>query len=230
MSEINILREELDKIPNMDIENIVSIVKSYTEIDYYKSINRPLHLELEYNFDGYSEEYNVILIENRFYIVENINCYVENRVGVKNGKYYKFDKRKNNCDCEIHANSTVKCHLSFKDYELKPKNEGYFYIECLDNLKHIYEPNDFEYFLYERKIVKETTLNEIKSIIQIFEEWYSSCKETMYDDDNDEDGRIYECHRNKNIIFNTFNFPCHNMNGEMLFTLFNSTYNKFHTD
>ena len=52
MSEINILKNILQTIPNMDAENVSAIIKSYTDVDYYNRNNIPLHLQIEYTDSG----------------------------------------------------------------------------------------------------------------------------------------------------------------------------------
>ena len=87
MSEINILKNILQTIPNMDTENVSAIIKSYTDVDYYNVNHIPLQLELEYNVFGWGNEFNVMFIQNKFYIIENLNCAIEARLIIKDGKY-----------------------------------------------------------------------------------------------------------------------------------------------
>ena len=225
MSEIDILKNILQTIPNMDSENITSIIKSYTDVDYYNTNNIPLRLELDYYANGFPEEFNVSFIQNKFYIIKNVKCYIECRIGVKDGKYFKYEGSTKNCTCEAH--SERKSHMNFKEYQLKTKDEGYYYVESLHNYDHIYKDKGYNYdkFLYEYKILQEISLKDIKNTILILEEWYKSY---MHSELDDEDSDIDNSHKNKLIRFKTLCLPCHDMDGDKLYNLFENIYNKFY--
>lgn len=228
MSEINILKNILQTIPNMDTENVSAIIKSYTDIDYYNVNHIPLHLQLEYNALGFENEINIMFVQNKFFIVENM-CYYDHDksyICVKDGKYFRYTNITKNCNCPIHINENEnnKNHMNFEEYELKSKDDGYFYIECNHVFPRI-KTYGYEKQIYEHKIISEVSLEDIKKTTYIFEEWYSAYKNSETEDD---DLDIENFNRNRTINFKSITLPCHDMDIDKMFNLFEQVYDKFY--
>ena len=230
MSEINILKNILQTIPNMDAENISSIIKSYTDVDYYNRNNIPLHLQIEYTVCGWGNEINIMFVQNKFFIVENI-CFNEHntkRICVKDGKYFKHTNITQKCNCPMHINENndKKNHMNFEEYELKSKDEGYFYVEC-DHVFSTTKAYGFDKQVYEHKILSEISLEDIKKTIHLFEDWYVAYKNSeIANDDDDLDSDNFD--RNRVIHFKTIVLPCHDMDSDKLCNLFEQVYDKFY--
>ena len=117
--------------------------------------------------------------------------------------------------------------MNFKEYELKSKDDGYFYVESLSRYEHIYKNYEYDKLLYEYKTIQEISLDDIKKTILVLEEWYSSYKNSeIANDDDDLDSDNY--HRNKLIRFKTLFLPCHDMDSDKLCNLFEQVYDKFY--
>ena len=116
--------------------------------------------------------------------------------------------------------------MNFEEYELKSKDEGYFYVEC----NHVFSTTKaygFDKQVYEHKILSEISLEDIKKTIHLFEDWYVAYKNSeIANDDDDLDSDNFD--RNRVIHFKTIVLPCHDMDSDKLCNLFEQVYDKFY--
>ena len=106
------------------------------------------------------------------------------------------------------------------------KTVAVFDTNTVEDLHLIKNFNDLHIDL-KHKILSEISLEDIKKTIHLFEDWYSSYKNSeIANDDDDLDSDNFD--RNRVIHFKTIVLPCHDMDSDKLCNLFEQVYDKFY--